>query len=372
VLTAPSQMLVSHQENSSELATSRLRAEAHQYQLPLSSAERDRAEMLSIVRYDESQLSDLRSSLTLANSRLQQDSRSTAQVVSEHQSEIGMVAMLKSEIKENSRCHHEALLPGEANCSGLLSQIEWYKMQFEEWKSDDGESPSAAVPLPPPGFSYKPPDLFEVHTPVRRARSPSPVGSKRSVLGTVKEKLPAKIELPGIPSVTSVILWLKELSASLVAAGRCADQEEHSWVMEVRSKTFDELALSVKGAQGLGDVHRFSHLDQALAAALLGTKPKWPRHIAERIDREQFDLDKLPLKGRQIVLLTMASYKSDSAHVTMCTISNVMELGNAWKGDSNMRQFLDLHDHVYRSLGENTRKCLNILTDVKYEVFIRP
>ena len=52
----------------------------------------------------------------------------------------------------------------------------------------------------------------------------------------------------------------------------------------------------------------------------------------------------------------------------MCTISNVMELGNAWKGGSNIRQFLDFHDHVYLNLSENTRKCLNIETDVKYEV----
>ena len=112
-----------------------------------------------------------------------------------------MVAMLKSELEENSSSHDEALLQSEANVYGLRSQIEWYKIRFEEWKTDDGGSPSvsAAVP-PPPGLGNKPPDMFDVHTPARRARTPSPVGSNgNSVIGMVKEKTRLKLSCLGFP-----------------------------------------------------------------------------------------------------------------------------------------------------------------------------
>ena len=98
-------------------------------------------------------------------------------------------------------------------------------------------------------------------------------------------KHPRKPAIPTFPTVTSTGPWVKEMSANLVAAGKHIDGKEDMWIKECLAKTLAELEKSGIGIDGDGDLTRFSHLDNALASALLETKEKWPKRVKDKVEK---------------------------------------------------------------------------------------
>ena len=112
------------------------------------------------------------------------------------------------------------------------------------------------------------------------------------------------------------------------------------------------------GTSGDVEIVRFSHLDNALAGALLETKDKWPKRVRDKIEKEQYDLDKAPLKGRQIVFLILESFKTDSSILTTMGVMDIYAIQDAWMGDKAIAKFLAYHDSVYQNLDEGARKMI--------------
>ena len=210
------------------------------------------------------------------------------------------------------------------------------------------------------------------HDDVKTSRVPAADGSKNERQIYVGESQhPRKPAVPSFPTITSTGPWIKELSSNLVAAGKRIDSMEDDWIKECLSKTFDELSKSGMGLDGGEQLTRFTHLDNTLAWALLETKSQWPKRVQEKIDKEQHDLDKRPLKGRQIVSIILTSLKTDSSLLTTMSMINVYEIKDSWMGDKNITKFLDYHDSVYQNLDENSRQMMGIDPKLKWEVLHR-
>ena len=101
------------------------------------------------------------------------------------------------------------------------------------------------------------------------------------------------------------------------------------------------------------------------------TKDRWPRRVKEKVEKEQYDLEKAPLKGRQIVFMILDSFKTDSSLLTTMGIMDVYGIQDSWMGDRNIAKFLAFHDSVYQNLDADARKMVDISPKIKWEVLHR-
>jgi len=153
------------------------------------------------------------------------------------------------------------------------------------------------------------------------------------------KRRPKAVVAPAFPNINEQTSWLSKVAKNLVAASVHDDRREVEWFMQVKTKSFEELANS-------GEV-RFAPLDALLCTALEPTLPKaLERTYSTKCEQALLTKNDV-LTGRQLAWLILNYFKTSDHMSIVYSHQTLMELD--WFGDNNIDQFL----HQFQSCVDN-------------------
>ena len=177
---------------------------------------------------------------------------------------------------------------------------------------------------------------------------------------TITERLisssrrPKQVNAPKFPSISTITTWLTKLSKNLVAASVIDDRKEVAWLMEVKEKTFDDLADSGED--------RFAALDSLMIGSLEKTLPADLARTYNEKSEEALKNNDI-LMGRQLVWMILNYFKTANYLSMVYSFDTLMEI--TWYGDARVSEFR----HQWNRIVDNMQERLDdrALRDILYK-----
>ena len=163
-------------------------------------------------------------------------------------------------------------------------------------------------------------------------RRPAPAGGVDVTLKVpdVYKLRPKQVQAPPFPNINEQTSWLSNVAKALVASSVYDDRREVEWLMEVKTKKFEELSDSGEA--------RFAPLDSLLAIALESKLPQDLRRKVSQASEKKLLAENDVLTGRQIVWMVLNYFKTSDHMSILYSYDALMDM--KWFGDKGVEEFL--------------------------------